>query len=188
MTDQSFLEAERDRILTGEDRDLYLRVGYFFSWLNQVDLQLTTLMAVVMPATDLASFELLLGRIGAKTKLHRLRQLCKIKNRVIEQSLLDRLTHYEKTICELRNRLAHSALARDENQPRFYYVSVTQMPWTAFGQKVPPVQKVSNAIDPMELFERGYWLHNFNFDMLEVIERPVKGQPLGITNPRSPLP
>ena len=34
MTDQSFLEAERDRIFTGEDRDLYLRVGYFFSWLN----------------------------------------------------------------------------------------------------------------------------------------------------------
>jgi hypothetical protein len=136
MTDQSFLEAERDRIFTGEDRDVYLHVGYFFTWFNQVEMQLTTLMAVVMHATDLASFELLLGRIGAKTKVRRLRQLCKIKNRVIEQSLLDRLTHYEKTICGLRDRLAHGALARDENQPRFYYVSVTQLPWTVFGQKV----------------------------------------------------
>ena len=65
-------------------------------------------MAIVMGERDLSAFELLVGRMDAR----RLIELCKIKNREIEQALLDRLRHYERKMCPLRDKLAHHGLAR----------------------------------------------------------------------------
>jgi hypothetical protein len=71
MTDHSFLEAERARIFSGEDRDLYLHVGYFFTWYNHVEWVLINVMALVMGDKDLSAFHVLVKRIDgqAKTRL-----------------------------------------------------------------------------------------------------------------------
>src|ERR1044071_8305475 len=96
--EQKVLEAMRARMFSGEDRDLYLHVGYFFTWYNQVDWKITNLMAIVMGERDFSAFELLVGRMDARRKVRRLIELCKIKNREIEQALLDRQRHYERKI------------------------------------------------------------------------------------------
>jgi hypothetical protein len=53
------LQNARAQIFAGEDRELYLHVGYFFCWYNQVEWKITMLMAVVMGEKDLAAFNLL---------------------------------------------------------------------------------------------------------------------------------
>ena len=127
MTDD-FLEAERARVFAGEDRDLYLHVGYFFTWYNNVEWKITHIMAIVMGDKDFSAFNLLVSGMDAKTKVRRLKRLCKIKNLPIEQPLADRLKHFEDKICPLRNKLAHNALVRDEQNPRFYFMQLDRLP------------------------------------------------------------
>ena len=184
MTDQRFLEALRTRMFSGEDRDLYLHVGYFFTWYNQVDWKITNLMAIVMGERDFSAFELLVGRMDAR----RLIELCKIKNREIEQAPLDRLRHYERKICPLRDKLAHHGLARDEKKPRFLYMRMDRLHWKELGMKAPIKQPPPDGIDVMILFQHGYWLHLFSEDLTEAFYRAVEKRPLGMKSPRSPPP
>jgi hypothetical protein len=79
MTGHSFLEAERARIFSGEDRDLYLHVGYFFTWFNHVEWSLTNLMAIVMGDTDLSAIHVLVKRLEGQAKVNRFIELCKVK-------------------------------------------------------------------------------------------------------------
>jgi hypothetical protein len=190
MTDHSFLEAERARIFSGEDRDLYLHVGYFFTWFNHVEWSLTNLMAIVMGDTDLSAFHVLVKRLEGQAKVNRFIELCKVKNRQIEQSLSDRLKHYKKKICPFRNTLAHSALCRDEKEPRFHYMQLDRMPWKALGMDIPDGlnKQPPDHIDAITLFEHGCWLHSFNEDLTDVIYCAIKQEPLGMKSPRSPLP
>ena len=188
MTDQRLLEALRTQMFSGEDRDLYLHVGYFFTWYNQVDWKITNLMAIVMGERDFSAFELLVGRMDARRKVRRLIELCKIKNREIEQALLDRLRHYERKICPLRDKLAHHGLARDEKKPRFLYMRMDRLPWKELGMKAPIKQPPPDGIDVMILFQHGYWLHLFSEDLTEAFYRAVEKRPLGMKSPRSPPP
>jgi hypothetical protein len=156
MTDvRSMLEAERARIFSSEDGDLYMHVGYFFTWYNTVEWQITHIMAIVLREQDLASFALLIGNINAGAKVIRLKRLCEIKKWTIEQPLLDRLGYFERRICRLRNRLAHSGLGRDETKPRFFLMQLDRLPWKAFGMEVPRGEQPQppEHIDAMELFE-----------------------------------
>jgi hypothetical protein len=190
MTDHSFLEAERARIFSGEDRDLYLHVGYFFTWYNHVEWSLTNVMALVMGEKDLSAFHVLVKRIDGQAKVQRLIELCKVKNRPIEQPLLDRLTHYKRKTCPLRNRLAHNGLCRDENKSHFYYMQIDRMPWKQLGMVAPNGldQQAPDHIDAITLFEHGCWLHSFGEDLTGVIYCAIKQEPLGRRSPRSPLP
>jgi hypothetical protein len=188
--ERSMLESERARIFSSDDRDLYLHVGYFFVWYNTVEWQITNIMAMVMGERDIASFNLLVSGLDGGTKVRRFKRLCKIKKWTIEQSLLDRLGHFEGTICRLRNRLAHSPLARNETSPGFFLMQLHRLPWKAFGMEVPPgeLSQPPEHIDSMALFEHGYWLHNFSGDLAQVTDCAIKRRPLGIKSPRSPSP
>ena len=55
-------------IFGGEDRDLYLHVGYFFNWYNQVEWKITVIMAVVMGERDLVAFDQLVRGMGCGDK------------------------------------------------------------------------------------------------------------------------
>jgi hypothetical protein len=190
MSDQEkMLEGRRAAIFSGEDRDLYLHVGYFFAWYNHVEWKISNLMAVIMGERDFTAFEVLIGRLEGRTKVERFKRLCKIKKRVIEQSLLDRLDHYEKNICKLRNTLAHHALARDERKPRFYFLKLDRLPWAALGMVAPDgAQPPPDHINAITLFEQGHWLDAFADDLTEVFNTAIENRPLGISKPRSPLP
>jgi hypothetical protein len=186
----SFLENERARIFDGEDRDLYLHVGYFISWNNMVEHKITLLMALIMGEEDLSAFDLITRNLNGQTKVGRLKRLCELKKREIEQPLLDRLDHYTTKIYPLRNKLAHRSTARDEKVPRFYLVTLDRLPWKALGVAVPMGMKVQapDHIDAITVFEYGLWLHSFSEDLTEVIDCAIKREPLGIKTPRSPLP
>jgi hypothetical protein len=190
MTDHSFLEAERARVFSGEDRELYLHVGYFFTWYNNVEWKITHIMAIVMGDKDFSAFALLVSGMDARTKVRRLKSLCKIKNLLIEQSLADRLKFFEDKLCPLRNKLAHNALLNDERQPRFHYAQLERLPWKALGMDIPDglSKEPPDHIDTITLFERGCWLHSFSDDLTKVIYCAIKQEPLGIKSPVSPLP
>jgi hypothetical protein len=102
-------------------------VGYFFAWFNNVDWKILSIMAIVMGERDLSAFNLLVSRMDARTKVRRLKRLCEIKNRAIEQPLAERLKHFEDKYCPLRDRLAHNALGRDEQIPRFHYMQLDRL-------------------------------------------------------------
>jgi hypothetical protein len=189
MTD-NFLEAERARVFAGEDRDLYLHVGYFFTWYNNVEWKITNIMAVVIGDEDFSAFNLLVSGMDAKTKVRRLKRLCKIKNLRIEQPLADRLKQFEDKICPLRNKLAHNALARNEQTPRFYFMQLDRLPWKALGFDIPAGlnKQPPDHIDATTIFEHGCWLNDFSEDLTEVIYCAFRREPLGIKSPRSPLP
>jgi hypothetical protein len=191
MTDQvKILEDRRAAIFSGEDRELYLHVGYFFAWYNHVEWKISSLMALILGERDFTAFEVLISRLEGRRKVARLKRLCKIKKRVIEQSLLDRLDHYEKKICKLRNKLAHHALARDEGKPCFYFMTLDRLPWAALGmiEIAPKGAQPPDLINTIELFEHGHWLDAFADDLAEVIDAAIENRPLGISKPRSPLP
>jgi hypothetical protein len=188
LDDTSKLESERAQIFGGEDRDLYLHVGYFFTWYNSVEWKITNLMAIVMGESDLSAFDLLVSHLDGRNKVRRFKRLCQIKKQVMEQPFLERLNHFGDKICRLRNRLAHHALARDETNPRFYFMIADRLPWKALGMAAPEPQQSPVPLEAMTLFEHGYWLHRFSFDLGEVLVRAVTRQPLGMDKPRSPLP
>lgn len=73
MTEQ-FLRESRSRIFSGADRDLYLHAGYFMTWFNQIESQLTFLLAKVLGMRDLEQFELLIGGMDARVKCERLKK------------------------------------------------------------------------------------------------------------------
>jgi hypothetical protein len=185
----AFLEKERTRIFNGEDRDLYPHVGYFFTWFNNVDWKILNIMAIIMGERDLSAFNLLVSRMDARAKVRRLKRLCGIKNRAIEQPLAERLKHFEDKYCPLRDRLAHSALGRDEHIPRFHYMQLDRLPWKAFGMEIPAglPKQPPDHIDAITLFNHGCWLHSFSEDLNEVIYSAVRYEPLGIKTPRSPV-
>jgi hypothetical protein len=189
MTDD-FLEAERVRVFAGEDRDLFLHVGYFFTWYNNVEWKITNLMAVVMREQDFSAFDLLVRGMDGKKKVRRLIRLCKIKGREIEQPLLDRLKHYETKICTLRDRLGHNALCRDEQKSRFYFMNFDRLPWKELGMDIPDglSKQPPDHIDAMTLFQHGLWLNSFSDDLTEAVNRAIEDRPLGMKTPRSPLP
>jgi hypothetical protein len=184
------LDAKRAAIFSGVDRDLYLHVGYFFAWYNNIDWKITNLMAVIMGERDFSAFALLVRRMDARRKVRSLIELCKVKNREIEKPLLDRLRHFERKICPLREKLAHHGLARDEKKPRFLYIRIDRLPWKELGMKPPLKQQQPDGIDAIVLFQHGYWLNLFSEDLSsnELHNRLIENRPLGVKSPRSPPP
>jgi len=184
------LEAKRAAIFSGADRDLYLHVGYFFAWYNHIDWKITNLMALIMGERDFSAFALLVQRMDARRKVRSLIKLCKIKNREIEQPLLDRLRHFERKICPLREKLAHHGLARDEKKSRFLYMRMDRLPWKELGMEAPIKQPPPGGIDVMVLFQHAYWLHLFSEDLgsNDLLNRLIENRPLGVKSPHSPPP
>jgi hypothetical protein len=182
------LEKERTRIFASEDRDLYLHVGYFFAWYNQVEWKITVIMAIVMNERDLPAFDQLVRGMDAKTKVRRLRNICKLKKRQIGDALSKRLDHFEDKLCIFRDRLAHRALVRDEKIDRFHFATIERMPWKVLGVASAKKEPPPDHVDALKLFEYGYWMNHFGDDLNEVIDRAIEGRSLDIANPRSPLP
>jgi hypothetical protein len=70
-----------------------------------------------MGERDFSAFELLVGRMDARRKVRRLIELCKIKDREIEQALLGRLISEAKVHCGRQERRARGAMAGVAKMP-----------------------------------------------------------------------
>jgi hypothetical protein len=184
---EEYLTKERDRIFAGQDRLMLLHVGYFITWYNHVEWKLTVLMAIVMGERDFPAFHQLVLGLDAKTKVRRLRKLCQIKKRKIEENFDNQLTHFHETICDLRNKFAHRALLNDETgKDRFHFATLEKMPWKVLG--VSAKGQPPDHIDGIKMFEYGYWMNHWGDDLNEIIDRAIASKSLGTETPRAKLP
>ena len=186
--DEDILKQVREQVLSGVDRDLYSHVGYFLTWYAQVEFRITGLMAVVAMERDFSAFHILTKGMDAGTKVRRLRELCKTKKREIGPAFSARLQIFKDKHCDLRNRLSHTALVRDENAEKFHFVTLDRLPWRVLGMANPFGHQPPDEIDKLTLFEHGLWLQYFGEDLARVIPRAMLGASLEIETPRSPLP
>lgn len=177
----------RDAIFVGEDRELYLHVGYFITWFNMVELRITAIMAVVLGEKDLEAFNLLVKGMDAETKVIRLKDMRVKKRRGIGENLSRRLDFYRDKCGKLRNRIAHLPLIPgDEKREKFHHASLDRSTERALSMspltKLPPADHIGR----LELFEKAYWMNFFSDDLGLVLDRCMTESVLEIESPRSP--
>src|SRR4051794_24188736 len=118
---EDHLKKARDAIFQGADAPQFLHVGYFLTWYGHVEHRITVILAFVAQQRDLEAFHLLTKGMDARTKVVRLRELCKVKDREVGPNLDKRLAHFQDNVCRLRDKLSHTALIRDEKKERFHF-------------------------------------------------------------------
>jgi hypothetical protein len=163
-----------------EDNSAFLHIGHFHGWYGQVEWRLTMLMAFVAEERDFAAFHVL--TMDAKTKVIRFIRLCKIKNRKIGPLLLSRLAHYRDNMAEFRNKISHTALARNDDQTRFLLASLGTVSLDEINNKI---WDKAESFSDLDLYERGLWLNYFADDLWDVFPKVGAGAILELENPNS---
>lgn len=187
MSNSNIEEVRKREFERPAERELYLHLGHFFAWYNAAEFSLTLTIAMMLRESDLAAFHALTKGLDARSKIRRLKQICKIKKRAIGPNLTERLTYFHDTICEFRNTVSHNAIAIGEEGTNFYISAIDRMPWRELGFDTtdePPAK----AIKRLTVFEYGSFLNDFTFDLIAVNRLAAAGQPLEIDHPRSQLP
>ena len=65
----SWLHDAEYKIFSGEDRDLYLHLGYFLSWFSGVEGKLTFLIAFLTESRNLDNFDILASGLQPRQKV-----------------------------------------------------------------------------------------------------------------------
>jgi hypothetical protein len=71
----SVLEAERELVFRGTDRDLFLHIGHFYAWYAQAELNITQLLAIALDQRNMDAFDLLISGMDGRVKVERLQSL-----------------------------------------------------------------------------------------------------------------
>jgi hypothetical protein len=174
----SWLERRRDRIFNGEDRELYLHLGYFLSWFSAVEARITLLIAMLTESYNLDNFDLLARGLQPRQKVERLRILAARYPRPIGPNFADVLGQFEETYIPLRNSLSHNRLIHAGMTPKaFTITTISRISEKDGGHVIPD----------LELFERGYWLHMFQDDLGVMLADGLPKERLEIDDPKTPL-
>ena len=170
-----WLEQRRQRIFAGEDRDLYLHLGYYLLWFAAVESKITFIIAILTKSKNLENFEILASGLGPRKKVERLNLLA-AKTKPIGRNLKNLLDQFADTHIPLRNKLSHRKLEY-KKLPDTY--AITTLAKTT--------SKGATIIKALDFFERGYWLHNFNDDLQTIVTALLDGGNLEIDDPKTPL-
>jgi hypothetical protein len=185
--DERVVTKFREKTFQGPDRNLYLHVGYFFSWFNAVEFKITYLMAMVCGEKDLAAFNLLVRGMDAATKVQRLKRLCITKKREIGPNLLERLKCYENKTGKLRDRIAHTPLIAGDNDPNnFHHAAIDRSLEKAAGSPGIPGLPPTDTIPKLTFFEAALWLNYLSDDLDAILDRYTPSIMLEIDSPTSP--
>lgn len=185
--DEKTLRKARETIFSGEDRELYLHVGYFVTWFNMVELRITALIAVVLGEKDLEAFNVLVKGMDAETKVSRLKELCTKKNRSLGKNLDQRLKFYRDKCGKLRNKIAHLPLVPgDASHEKFHHASIDRSVERALSMRLLTKLPPADHIWRLELFQKAYWMNHFSDDLSIVLDHCMTEPTLEIISPRSP--
>jgi hypothetical protein len=179
--EQQFNEARREVFTNGEDRELYLHIGYFNMWFAGCEIRLTLLLAKCTRTIDLEAFDLLTRGMDADTKIERLRRACE-KFKPIGPNLHLRLNIFQNHMVPLRNKLAHTYPVGDYQRDLVVFTTLPKIPKRNQGPH-PDEETISF----FELFEYGAWLAHFNKDLNPISQIVAHPEMIEIENPQSPL-
>jgi hypothetical protein len=182
-TNESYLTQMRDKVFSGQDRDLFLHIGYCMSAFSMVELNITFLLARTIDYKHLDNFELLVKGMDARVKCERLRKALKGRKKALGNNFKERLAHFENKVIGLRNKITHSMLSSPRHDGVLAFVTLAKLPWALPGSKqigTPP-----EVMSTLELFENALWL-NFFADDLNAAGRVFDRETLEIDHPRSP--
>ena len=198
-TSSRFLSSEDFDMIDYDDPDfdaleaeyatMYSLVGYFIAQYSLVELGITLLLAIICKTDDVEAFHALTKGMDAKTKIQRLRQLCKQQKRpTLGQRLDDRLLFVHDKVAELRNNLSHSALFKSPDDPqRIMFSGVGKMPLETFGYAGKSLSVSEVTFLALESY--GDWLNAFHADLVKMLEKSDKQTKVyQITHPRSKEP
>jgi hypothetical protein len=149
-----WLDQKRAKIFNDEDRELYLHLGYFLSWFSAVEAQLTMMIAFLTDSKNLENFDLLARGLQPRQKVERLRILAS-KYRPLGPNLTALLDLFEEVSIPLRNDLSHSRLVHAHRPGTLLVTTIARL----------TEEQGARTISAKELFERGYWLHCFQYDL-----------------------
>ena len=119
-TDQ--IDAFRQRIAANGDQNLHVDIGYFLAWYSASEMGITSLLALASDVKNFEVFDALTSGMDVRTKIERLRKICK-NNIVIGTNLSERLTYHDEKARPLRNKLSHSFIGINENKDNTYFAS-----------------------------------------------------------------
>lgn len=182
--DQPSQDDIRSVLLNGEDRDLYVLVGYFMVWFAFAEARLTQMLSVATHSHNAERFELLIKGMDARTKCDRLRKACKVQPKLGE-NLRIRLLYFEDVHMKLRNRLSHSLtiLAPDD---RVYFTGPATMR-LPFWKPHKKGTRFPHSMSRAEFMERCDWIHDFCRD-LATCSPLLNAKIFEIDSPKTRLP
>jgi hypothetical protein len=163
--------------LSTKDSDMYLLIGYFYSWFSAVELAITFMLAQLGGFhRDLEAFEVIASGLQPRQKIERLRQLAKRANCQIGPNF-DYFLKELLSVIDLRNQLSHSRLWVPKNPGHYQIRTLSKQEG-----------KGARVIRALDLFAYGLWLHELAADLLDAL-RDQKSRPqiLQIENPRNPV-
>ncbi len=176
-----WLEKMRASRLSTDDNNIYLLIGYFYSWFSAVEMVLTMMLAQVGGFTrsgrDLEAFELISSGLQPRQKIDRLRQLAKKSGCKIGPNL----DHFLKEllgVIDLRNQLSHAKLTAARKPGHFQIRTLSKQEG-----------KGARVIRELDLFAQGLWLHELASDLLTALPADIRSQPktLEIAHPHIPV-
>jgi hypothetical protein len=171
-----WLDQRRSKVFAAEeDRELYLHLGYFLSWFSAVEAYLTLMIAFLTDSKNLENFYLLARGLQPRQKVERLRILA-AKYRPLGPNLTALLKLFEEDSIPLRNDLSHSRLVHAHTPGQFIITTIAKM----------TEEEGARTIPARELFERGHWLHWFQYDLGIMLESGLPPKTLEINAPTTP--
>ena len=183
MMDIAKLEEFRKAAFEGEDRDLYLHIGYFMMWYSAVEMRITMLLRVVTQSPNAEGFELLTKGMDARTKCERLRAGA-VKNAPLGDVFSQRLDIFERKAISLRNKVAHSFIVSPPDGDAIHFTTISRLPYKAFGREQKGAEP--ERITKKSFFEHAVWTNTFAHDVRSASLSLVQNNILEITNPISP--
>jgi hypothetical protein len=182
------LEECRKMILYGDSdaHAMFVHVGNFNWNFGTAEFSITLLLWVFAGRQDMGNFELLVKGMDARVKVERLRKAIKLNGSSLGPNFKERLSHFEQTHINIRNKLAHHYMSFENDT--LHFGTVAALPHV----RGYDLGKPAETIAALDLFERAYWLNRFNQDLRAIIDRvphsPTVPKVVEIENPKSWVP
>ena len=175
-------------ILAAEYETMYALVGYFIAQYSLVELGITFLLSVATRSEDPEAFHVLTKGMDAKTKIQRLRQLCRLQKRPrIGPKLEERIMFIHDKVADIRNDIAHSALFKSQTDPqKIFFSGVGRFPLKEFG--IEEKSQSPPQITFVALERYGDWLNAFQSDLVHLLKHRKTTEGYEIVRPRSWVP
>ena len=153
-------------------------------WFNIAELQLTTLLAVVLKQRDFPKFDLLAQGMDARVKCERLRRACK-RYCPMGERFKAGLRYFEDNSVPLRNKLSHSwPICFDPADDPLVHLATIGHWLPRSPIKGDPAQSIH--ID--DLLREALWLNDYANVVLKATDALIDGKPLEIADPNFRLP
>jgi hypothetical protein len=156
------LMKQREAQYSSIESNLYQDIGFFMLNFAVAEMAITSLVGILMGATDLKVVDALLDKATAGFKAEKLQKLAKLHGG-LGPMLKSDFSKFENKAIPLRNILVHSLISvgPESAYPVYNASSIGNLPWVAFDMEFHGPTGVPKAIEALELFTCGVWLQKF---------------------------